>query len=257
MQEKEFQVWNWAGAEGRQRVLQQRQRGKVGCDDPVTLDTAWKDTGLWLATTSEDAECSSESLEWLGAAADPSVCAFIQGLSRHSLPACPRLQPHQDRDGACSSPCCGSRRAALSPSRELCCSWNCKCPSFSFWAKGQAGCSSERGWYLVTGTEKPAWKCSWDNAAAALNFTPWPLSWGTFFQLRGENSSLAKCWGAVVADSKFPFPSTAFPQHQPLPVAPCPQTPEGTGEGHSSLTVLENEGCAHMLCCWSSFPPHQ
>lgn len=35
------------------RGLQQRQQGKVGCDNPVTLDTAWKDTGLWLATTSK------------------------------------------------------------------------------------------------------------------------------------------------------------------------------------------------------------
>lgn len=115
--------------------------------------------------------------------------------------------------------------------------------------------AAPRGADLVTGTEKPAWKCSRDNAAGALNFTPWPLIWGIFFQLRGKNSSLATCWGAVVADSKLPFPNTAFPQHQPLPVAPCPQTPEGTLVRGTAASLCWKTRAVDT-CCAAGAPSH-
>lgn len=131
------------------RGLQQRQRGKVGCDNPVTLDTAWKDTGLWLATTSErmlNAPVSHWN-DW--DRADPpcamplsrgSPCKRCLCSHGRTLPA-----PHKGRDDACCSPFCGSRRAAVSPSSELCCNWNCKCPFLIFMGQKTRGMQLREG----------------------------------------------------------------------------------------------------------------
>lgn len=51
-----------------------------------------------------------------------------------------------------------------------------------------------------------------------------------FLSIKGEKILCSKVLGSCGGCSKIPFPNTAFPQHQPLPVAPSPQTPVGALE---------------------------
>lgn len=147
------------------RGLQQR---KVGCDNPVTLDTAWKDTGLWLATTSERMLNAPVSHwhDW-----DLQLILLVQCLYRGDLPAnvpcVPRAEaaesrtfpaPHKGRDSACCFPCCGSRRAAESPFSELCCNWNCKCPFLVFMGQKTRWMQLREGLTWYRGQENQHWK---------------------------------------------------------------------------------------------------
>lgn len=76
---------------------------------------------------------------------------MAEAAGSRELPA-----PHRDRDAACCSPFCGSRRAAVSPFSELCCNWNCKCPFLVFMGQKTRWLQLREGADLATDTGQPA-----------------------------------------------------------------------------------------------------
>lgn len=167
MQEKELQVWHWA---------QQREgSASRGCSRgrwAVTILSPWIQLGRTLGfgwQQLRDAECSSESLERLGNAGILPVQCLYRGDLHASLPRVPFLLPTQ-------AGMVGAGQQQCHPS--LSCTWTVNVHSFFMgqkppWLQLREGLS----WHRKTSTGR----CSGDNTAAALNFTPWSLICGIFF----------------------------------------------------------------------------